>query len=89
MKIKYFEDLEKIKLDFPNSSIVHCHGVFDLFHFGHLQHLRSAKKYGELLIVTLTPDQFVNKGPNRPYNNQDKRAEIISSLEIVDFVCQL
>ena len=40
--------------------VVHCHGVFDLLHIGHVRHFEQAKKAGDLLVVTLTPDEFVH-----------------------------
>src|SRR4051794_27714428 len=46
--------------------VVMAHGVFDLLHMGHLRHLEEARQFGERLIVTVTPDRFVNKGPGRP-----------------------
>ncbi|NIA61200.1 hypothetical protein G5716_29725 [Bacillus pacificus] len=46
----------------------------------------KAKKSGDILIVTITPDQYVNKGENRPAFSEDLRAEMISALEIVDHV---
>ena len=46
--------------------VVHCHGVFDLLHVGHIRHFAEAKAMGDLLVVTLTQDQHVNKGPHRP-----------------------
>jgi rfaE bifunctional protein nucleotidyltransferase chain/domain len=66
--------------------IVHCHGVFDLLHIGHLRHLRAARKLGDLLIVTVTPDRFVNKGPGRPAFTEALRAEALAMLECVDLV---
>ena len=47
--------------------VVHCHGTFDLLHLGHIKHLSNAKKYGDILIVTITDDKYINKGPGRPY----------------------
>jgi rfaE bifunctional protein nucleotidyltransferase chain/domain len=67
-------------------SIVHCHGVFDLLHIGHIKHFEQAKKLGDLLIVTITADRFVNKGPHRPAFNHHLRAEAIAALACVDFV---
>lgn len=67
--------------------IAHCHGVFDLFHPGHLRHLQEAKRHGNFLVVTLTADRFVNKGPGRPVFNAQLRAEMLAALEIVDAVC--
>ena len=66
--------------------IVHCHGVFDLVHPGHLKHFEDAKKLGDILIVTISPDHYVNKGPGRPVFNQRLRLEHLSALEMVDYV---
>jgi rfaE bifunctional protein nucleotidyltransferase chain/domain len=66
--------------------IVHCHGVYDLLHIGHIKNFFSAKKNGDFLVVSITADKFVNKGPGRPIFNQDLRAEFISSLSMVDVV---
>lgn len=66
--------------------IVLCHGVFDLLHPGHIRHLQSAKKYGDILVVTLTADKFVKKGPGRPVFNENLRAEVLASLSVVDYV---
>src|SRR4051812_11419613 len=63
-----------------------CHGVFDLFHVGHVRHLKAARREGDLLIVTLTADKHVNKGPGRPVFTERLRAEMIAALEFVDFV---
>lgn len=67
-------------------SLVHCHGVFDLVHIGHIKHLQAAKRIGDILLVTLTPDRFVNKGPSRPAFPQHLRAEALAALACVDFV---
>ncbi len=66
--------------------IVHCHGVFDLVHPGHIRHFQAAKKEGDVLIVTLTADRLVRKGPGRPVFNEQLRAEALSALEVVDYV---
>ena len=47
-------------------TVVLCHGVFDLLHMGHVRHLQQAKNNGDVLIVTITADAFVNKGPGKP-----------------------
>ena len=41
---------------------------------------------GDVLIVTVTPDIYVDKGPGRPVFNQELRAESIAALECVDYV---
>jgi rfaE bifunctional protein nucleotidyltransferase chain/domain len=66
--------------------IVHCHGVFDLLHIGHIRHFEQARKLGDVLVVTVTPDRFVNKGIGRPAFPEHLRAEGIASLECVDYV---
>src|SRR5436190_19918045 len=66
--------------------IVQCHGVFDLLHIGHVRHFEQARKLGDVLVVTLTPDQFVNKGIGRPAFPETLRAEFLASLGCVDYV---
>jgi len=87
-KIINFSNVEKIlkPLKKNGKKIVHCHGVFDLLHLGHVKHFKSAKKYGDILIVSVTPDKFVSKGSNRPYFNSDQRMEALASIEVIDFV---
>jgi rfaE bifunctional protein kinase chain/domain/rfaE bifunctional protein nucleotidyltransferase chain/domain len=67
-------------------TVVQCHGVFDLLHIGHIRHFQAAKQHGDLLVVTITPDRFVNKGPHRPVFAEALRAEAIASLDGVDYV---
>jgi len=87
-KIKKLEELSKIVKDLRNQNkkIVHCHGVFDLLHIGHIRYLEQASKMGDFLIVTLTPDKYVDKGPHRPAFTNSLRAEAIASLSCVDYV---
>jgi rfaE bifunctional protein nucleotidyltransferase chain/domain len=66
--------------------IVHCHGVFDLLHPGHIRHLAEAKAFGDVLVVTITEDRYVNKGPNRPAFPHGLRAESLAALAAVDYV---
>lgn len=75
-------DLEKKQ----GKKIVHCHGCFDLIHHGHIKHFEAAKEFGDILVVTVTEDQYVNKGPDRPFFNHTIRAHNLAALEIVDFV---
>lgn len=63
-----------------------CHGVFDLLHLGHFRHFEEAKKKVDILIVSVTEDRFVNKGPGRPVFNHLERAECLASLKLVDYV---
>ena len=85
-KIVSFNELKIIRKKNKNKKIVLCHGVFDLIHHGHLKHLRSSKESGDILVVTLTPDIYVNKGPKNPFYNENIRAEMMASIEYVDYV---
>ena len=67
-------------------TIVHCHGCFDLMHPGHIKYFQAAKKMGDVLVVTISPDGFVDKGPGRPVFDENLRAESIAALECVDYV---
>ena len=69
-----------------NKKIVLCHGTFDLLHAGHFRHFQDSKNLGDVLVVTVTSDKFINKGPGRPLFNQYLRAEMIASLSYVDYV---
>jgi cytidyltransferase-like protein len=60
--------------------------VFDLLHPGHIRHLEAARREGDVLVVTITPDRYVNKGPGRPVFNQRLRAESLAALGAVDHV---
>ena len=66
--------------------VVLCHGVFDLLHYGHIEHLQEAKNQGDILVVSVTTAKFVNKGPGRPYFSDPQRMYFLSSLEFVDYV---
>jgi rfaE bifunctional protein nucleotidyltransferase chain/domain len=66
--------------------IVQCHGTFDLVHPGHIYHLEEAKALGDILVVTITAERFVNKGPGRPFFNDQLRSKTLSSLACVDYV---
>lgn len=83
-KIISFEALSQI--DNPLERVVHCHGVFDVLHAGHLKYFTEAKRHGDLLVVTLTSDRFVNKGPGRPYFTAQIRAEMLAAMNLVDYV---
>ena len=68
--------------------IVFTNGVFDILHPGHLRYLQAARAHGGLLIVGLNSDASVrrNKGPGRPINPEEERAEVLSALTCVDAV---
>jgi rfaE bifunctional protein nucleotidyltransferase chain/domain len=87
-KIKSIEELASISAQAKakGKKVVLCHGVFDLLHPGHIRHFIAAKRMGDILLVTVTADSFVNKGPGRPVFGQDLRAESVAAIESVDFV---
>ncbi len=89
-KIKTIEELANVlaslRAQNDDQKIIHCHGVFDLLHIGHIRHFERARELGDILAVTVTPDRYVNKGPHRPVFGQDLRAEAIAALDCVDYV---
>ncbi|MBA7653425.1 Bifunctional protein HldE [subsurface metagenome] len=87
-KIKTLDELADIipVLKAGGNTIIHCHGIFDLLHPGHIYHFEAAKGEGDILIVTITPDEYVGKGPGRPVFNQRLRAESVAALHCVDYV---
>lgn len=66
--------------------VIMCHGCFDLMHPGHIKHFQAAKEMGDILVVTITPDVYVDKGTGRPVFNQNLRAQSIAALGCVDYV---
>ena len=68
--------------------VVFTNGVFDILHPGHVRYLQQARALGDALIIGLNADASVrrNKGPQRPINNEQERAEILAALECVDAV---
>ncbi len=66
--------------------VVYVHGVFDLLHVGHVRHIEAARRQGSFLVVTVTADKFVNKGPGRPVFPEQLRAEMLAALVHVDLV---
>lgn len=74
------------RLRAEKKKIVQCHGTFDLVHPGHIYHLEEAKELGDILVVTLTAEAFVNKGPGRPYFNDVMRSKNLAALACVDYV---
>ena len=71
-----------------NKKIILAGGCFDILHIGHIKFLKEAKKQGDILIILLENDKTVRKlkGNNRPINNQNIRAEILSSITPINYV---
>lgn len=76
------------KLHNYKKRIVLVGGCFDVLHIGHIKFLKEAKKQGDILIIILENDNTVRKlkGNNRPINNQNIRAEILSSIIYTDYI---
>ena len=81
MKILNIEALAKIVAHKKNKvrgqKNCYCHGCFDLMHIGHIKYFQASKRMGDILIVTVTPDIYVDKGPDRPVFNENLRAEAL------------
>jgi cytidyltransferase-like protein len=74
--------------NFTGKTIGLCHGVFDVLHAGHLRHFEEANKHVDVLVISVTADEFVNKGPGRPLNDLLSRMETLAGIEYIDFVVE-
>jgi rfaE bifunctional protein nucleotidyltransferase chain/domain len=90
MRIVGAADLERFvrEVRAQGKRIVFTNGVFDILHPGHVRYLQAARGHGDLLIVGLNSDASVrrNKGPERPINPEQERAEVLAALACVDAV---
>jgi len=89
-KIKSQKEIIEIvkNLKKRGKKIVTFNGSFDILHLGHIKSFEEAKKQGDVFIILLNSDESVRKykGPNHPVNSENDRAEILASLECVDYV---
>ncbi len=89
-KVLTIEELveELIPLKQKNKIIVTTNGCFDILHIGHVRYLQKSSEFGDILIVCLNSDNSVKqlKGPTRPLNNENDRAEVLAALGCVDYV---
>lgn len=76
------------KIHSQGKTVVTTNGCFDILHVGHVRYLEKTKSFADYLIVLLNSDKSVRsiKGPTRPINNEEDRAEILSALRCVDYV---
>ena len=76
------------KLHKEGKTVVATNGCFDILHVGHVRNLKKTKSFADVLIVLLNSDKSVKsiKGPARPINNENDRAEILCALSCVDYV---
>jgi rfaE bifunctional protein nucleotidyltransferase chain/domain len=80
---------EKVKaLKAAGNKVVFTNGVFDIIHAGHVRYLSEAASLGDFLIVAVNSDASARrlKGPGRPFNNEQDRAEVIAALKCVSYV---
>src|SRR5262245_53768495 len=87
-KIKSLADIGKIARSQRERGqvAVQAHGTFDVLVLGHVRDPEPPRGLGDVLVVALTADRYVNKGPGRPVFNEAMRAEMLASLEYVDWV---
>ena len=78
--------VDKIHAD--GKTVVCTNGCFDILHVGHVRYLQKTKSFADYSIVLLNSDKSVRsiKGPTRPINSENDRAEILSALSCVDYV---
>jgi rfaE bifunctional protein nucleotidyltransferase chain/domain len=86
-RVRSIEEIAALAQNYRSqgSTVVLAHGVFDLVHLGHVRHLEAAAREGDILIVTVTADEHVNKGPGRPVFSQQLRAEMVAAMECVSW----
>ena len=84
------EDIKALVDIIHNSgkTVVCTNGCFDILHVGHVRYLEATKAFADFSIVLLNSDKSVKsiKGPTRPINNENDRAELLSALNCVDYV---
>lgn len=89
-KIKNLQELQHAlaAIRKTGGKIIFTNGCFDILHVGHTRYLKEAKALGDYLIVAINSDRSVRgiKGDKRPIVPQEERAELLASLEPVDFV---
>ncbi|WP_309709898.1 D-glycero-beta-D-manno-heptose 1-phosphate adenylyltransferase [Armatimonas sp.] len=81
---------EAARLKAEGKTVVFTNGVFDILHVGHLRYLQQARALGDALFIGVNADASVRrlgKGPERPINPEDERAELLLGLKCVDAVC--
>ena len=87
-KILHEADLETFRQDNADKKIVFTNGCFDILHVGHKRYLQQAATLGDILVVGVNCDDSVKrlKGPERPINSEQDRAEMLCAMKFVDYV---
>lgn len=83
-QVRYLRD----ELHAQGKKLVFTNGVFDLLHAGHVRYLNEARALGDAMVIALNSDESVRelKGPTRPLNSENDRAEVLAALRAVDAV---
>ncbi len=84
-KLLKINNLIHLRSKFKKKKIVLVHGVYDLLHMGHIEYFKEAKSMGDILVVSVTSNKFVNKGVNRPYFDEKNRIALLNELSDVDY----
>jgi D-glycero-beta-D-manno-heptose 1-phosphate adenylyltransferase len=82
------DELSVLRDRHQGASIGLCNGAFDLFHVGHLRYLQDAANISDILVVAVNSDVSVqsSKGPQRPIVPQGERLELLSALNMIDYI---
>jgi cytidyltransferase-like protein len=81
-----YNSLRELRKKYKHKKIGLCHGVFDILHIGHVDHFLEAKTKCDILVVSITDDRFVKKGPMQPYNDSKSRIKFLKNIETVNYV---
>jgi rfaE bifunctional protein nucleotidyltransferase chain/domain len=90
LKLKTAQEMAAVRnaLDVAGRRLVFTNGCFDLLHVGHVRYLQAARVLGDALLVAVNGDDSVRalKGPARPINGEQDRAEVLAALACVDYL---
>jgi len=84
--IKNKQQLKKIRLQSYKKTIGLCHGAFDVLHSGHIEHFQECRNKCDILVVSLTGSDFIQKGKKKTFNTNNQRLSVLSSLRQLDYV---
>ena len=87
--MNFFRSAQTFLEAFPSASgLVFTNGCFDVLHVGHVRYLSASRALGNFQVIGLNSDQSVKrlKGPGRPLNREEDRAEVLLGLKSVDAV---
>lgn len=85
-KLISIDEIRIIRKNFKGKKIGLCHGAFDVLHNGHLNHFEESSRQVDILVVSVTADRFIFKGPYQPYNNETNRTKFLLHINSIDYV---